>query len=159
MAQELGELLRKTIREERPKLQAIPEKTAATRPGASEGWSRKQELGHLIDSATNNRVRFIVAALNGKYTGPTYDGRGWVELGGYSDAPWTDLVELWTRLNEALAAAIERIPDERLSTECNINGGPVSLDFLIRDYVVHMQHHLDHILDRERETRSEQVRV
>jgi hypothetical protein len=121
-------------------------------------WYRRrlvseQELGHLIDSATNNRVRFIVAALNGKYTGPTYNGCGWVELGGYADTLWTDLVELWTRLNQALARAIERIPEERLSTQCNINeGGPVSLEFLIEDYVLHMQHHLDHILDRERQT-------
>jgi hypothetical protein len=153
MAQYLGELLKKTIREEGPQLRAIPETTAATRPGTGEGWSRKQELGHLIDSATNNRIRFIVAALNGKYTGPTYDGRGWVELGGYADTLWTDLVELWTRLNQALARAIERIPEERLSTECNINeGGPVSLEFLIKDYVLHTQHHLDHILDRERQT-------
>jgi hypothetical protein len=153
MAPDLGELLKKIVREEGPKLRAISEKTAATRPGAGEGWSRKQELGHLIDSATNNRVRFIVAALNGKYTGPTYDARGWVDLGGYSNTPWTDLVELWTRLNEALARAIEHIPGERLSAECNVNeSGPVSLDFLIRDYALHMQHHLDHILDRERQT-------
>jgi hypothetical protein len=153
MAQVLGELLKKTVREGGPKLRAISEKAAATRSGAGEGWSRKQELGHLIDSATNNRVRFVVAALNGKYTGPTYDGRGWVELGGYSDTPWTDLVELWTRLNEALASAIQRIPEERLSTECNINeSGPVSLEFLMRDYVLHMQHHLDHILDRDQQT-------
>jgi hypothetical protein len=153
MVQDLGDLLENTIREQGPKLRAISDQTAATRPGAGEGWSRKQELGHLIDSATNNRVRFIVAALNGKYTGPTYDGRGWVELGGYSDTPWTDLVELWTRLNEALATAIKRIPDERLSTECNINeAGPIPLEFVIKDYVLHMQHHLDHILDRERQT-------
>jgi hypothetical protein len=153
MAQDLGERLKKTIQEEGPKLRAIPETTAATRPGTGEGWSRKQELGHLIDSATNNRVRFIVAALNRNYTGPTYDGRGWVELGGYADTLWVDLVELWSRLNEALARTIERIPNERLSTQCKIGeGGPVSLEFLIEDYVLHMQHHLDHILDRERQT-------
>ena len=153
MAQYLGELLKKTIRKEGPQLRAIPETTAATRSGTSEGWSRKQELGHLIDSATNNRVRFIVAALDRNYEGPTYDGRGWVDLGGYSDTRWTDLVELWTRLNEALARTIERIPDDRLSTQCIINkGGPVSLEFLVEDYVLHMQHHLDHILDRERQT-------
>jgi hypothetical protein len=53
------------------------------------------------------------------------------------------------RLNEALARTIERIPDERLSAQCTINqGAPVSLGFLIEDYVLHMQHHLDHILDR-----------
>jgi hypothetical protein len=153
MTQDLGERLKKTIAEEGPKLRAIPATTAATRPGTGEGWSRKQELGHLIDSATNNRVRFIVAALDRNYMGPTYDGRGWVEIGGYADTLWVDLVDLWTHLNEALARALERIPNDRLSTQCKIGeGGPVSLRFLIEDYVLHMQHHLDHILDRERQT-------
>lgn len=147
MPNDLAAGLQKTIQEEEPKLRAILEVTAATRSAIAEGWSRKQELGHLIDSAANNRVRFIVAALNRNYAGPTYDGRGWVELGGYSDTPWTDLVELWTRLNEALVRTIERIPHERLSTLCTINeGAPVSLGFLIEDYVLHMRHHLDHIL-------------
>ena len=153
MANDLGAQLRKTIQEEEPKLRAILEVTAATRFGREEGWSRKEELGHLIDSATNNRVRFIVAALNRNYAGPTYDGRGWVELGGYSDTAWADLVELWKRLNEALVRTIERIPHDRLSTLCAINeGAPVSLGFLIEDYVLHMQHHLDHILDRKQQT-------
>ncbi|MBV8864330.1 MAG: DinB family protein [Acidobacteriaceae bacterium] len=146
----LAERLRKTIQEEEPRLRAVLETVAAVRPGTGEGWSPKQELGHLIDSATNNRVRFVVAALNGRYAGPTYDGCGWVELGGYSDTLWTDLVELWTRLNEALVRAIERIPEKRLSTQCTINeGDPVSLELLIQDYVLHMQHHLHHILDRK----------
>jgi hypothetical protein len=114
MAHDLAERLRKTIREEAPRLRAIPDPTASTRSGGGEGWSRKEELGHLIDSATNNRVRFIVAALNRKYVGPTYDGRGWVKLGGYADMPWTDLVALWEGLNEALSRAIERIPERML---------------------------------------------
>jgi hypothetical protein len=153
MSHDLGERLTETVRQEGPKLRAIPETTASTRHGTRQGWSRKQELGHQIDSATNNRVRFIVAALNGKYAGPTYDGPGWVDLGGYSDTLWKDLVELWIRLNEALARTIERIPDERLSVQCAINqGAPVSLGFLIEDYVLHMKHHLDHILGLEGQT-------
>jgi DinB superfamily len=150
MSHDLSELLAQTVRQEARKLREITEATASTRPGTGQGWSRKQELGHLVDSATNNRVRFVVAALSGTYAGPTYDGPGWVDLSGYSDTLWTDLVELWMRLNEALARTIECIPDERLSAQCTINqGAPVSLGFLIEDYVLHMQHHLDHILDRK----------
>ena len=153
MSHTLADRLKTTIQNEAPRLRSIPDTKAALRPGAGEGWSRKQEVGHLIDSATNNRVRFILAALKGSYSGPTYDGRGWVELGGYSDTSWIDLVELWTRLNQALARTIERIPEEKLSIPCTINNGsPVSLTFLIEDYVLHMQHHLDHILDREHQT-------
>ena len=147
MAQELGERFRKTIQEHAPKLQAIPERETSGRAGSAEGWSRKQELGHLIDSATNNRVRFIVAALSRNYVGPTYDGRGWVELGDYANAAWSDLVELWKRQNEALARVVDRIPNEALSTRCQVaDYDPVSLEFLISDYLSHMQHHLQHIL-------------
>ena len=39
---------------------AIPDQDAAL-PRASGGWSRKQIVGHLIDSATVNHQRFIRA--------------------------------------------------------------------------------------------------
>src|SRR3954471_23262291 len=63
------------------------------------GWSRRQELGHLIDSAANNHVRFVVAALEGRYSGPTYDADAWVDLHGYAGMDWTDLVDLWYSMN------------------------------------------------------------
>ena len=147
MAQNLGELLNAVIQQESPKLRSISESDAAARAGAGDGWSRKQELGHLLDSATNNRVRFVTAALNRTYAGPTYNGDGWVALGGYAEASWADLVELWTRLNEGLVRVVENIPGEALTAQCKVGDGePVSLQFLIEDYVRHMQHHLRHIL-------------
>src|SRR5437879_4793370 len=130
-----------------PRLLAVSEDEAKTRADHSAGWSRKQELGHLIDSATNNRIRFMVAALTGKYVGPTYDGNGWVDLGGYSHAPWIDLIELWERLNHALVLLMDNVPEDRLSAPCNIGDNEqVTLEFLMDDYVSHMQTHLDHIL-------------
>jgi hypothetical protein len=145
--------LQSVIAEEEPRLRAISEESASARSGGGEGWSMKQELGHLIDSATNNRVRFIKAALESQYSGPSYDGEGWVELGGYSEMPWTDLINLWTMLNRALAVVVYRIPQERLGAPCRIGESEaVTLEFVIDDYVLHMQHHLDHILSRERLT-------
>lgn len=136
--------LRQTVSEEASRLRAIPENDAGRRAGGGQGWSVKQELGHLVDSATNNRVRFVVAALEGRYLGPTYDGQGWVNLGGYSEMRWPELVQIWEQLNHALAYVIERIPDERLSASCSVGGNNrVSFEFLIDDYLRHMQHHLD----------------
>ena len=147
MALELGKRFSEAIQEHASKLRSIAEEQTSTRAGGGEGWSRKQELGHLIDSATNNRVRFIVAALTGNYAGPTYDGNGWVDLGGYADSSWSDLVELWTRQNQALVRVVERIPNKALDTQCKIGGNePVSLEFLITDYLDHLQQHLQHIL-------------
>jgi DinB superfamily len=153
MAAELAERLKKAVAEAGPRLRSLSDIEAAGRSSGGDGWSCKQELGHLLDSATNNRVRFVVAALEGQYTGPTYDGTGWVDLAGYSDSNWPDLVELWERLNTSLAVAIRRIPDDRLPSKCKVgNAEPVTLEFLIDDYILHMQHHLDHIFSREKMT-------
>jgi hypothetical protein len=140
------------IAAEEPELRSISDQSAQTKP-ANNGWSKKQELGHLIDSAVNNRVRFVYAALEGQFTGRGYDGPGWVDLGGYAEMPWARLIDLWKMSNEALAVLIGRIPKERLSAPCRIGGAEaVTLEFVIEDYVLHMQHHLDHILSREKIT-------
>jgi hypothetical protein len=153
MSRKLANDLQQLIAQEGATLRAISEEQAATRPGGGTGWTRKQELGHLLDSATNNRVRFIRAALEGRYTGPTYDGIGWVDLGGYANMQWSDLVQLWEHLNRALGTAIARIPEEKLAAPCRVGEGkPVSLEFLIEDYILHMKHHLDHILARKQMT-------
>lgn len=145
--------LQDTIAAEEPRLRAISEESAKSRPGGGEGWSRKQELGHLIDSAINNRLRFTKAALEGEFTGPSYDAPGSVELGSYAEMAWSALIDLWKGLNQSLGALADRIPRERLSAPCRLGGGEaVSLGFIIDDYVLHMQHHLDHILSRERLT-------
>jgi len=48
---------------------------------------------------------------------------------------------------------VKRIPESRLETPCVIGGSaPVTLRFLIEDYTLHMQHHLDHLLKREKIT-------
>jgi hypothetical protein len=146
-AQEIGERLKDTVENTLPRLLAISEDDAKTRAGVGHGWSRKQELGHLIDSATNNRIRFVVAGLTGRYDGPTYDGDGWVDLGGYVHAPWIDLIELWERLNRSLALLIERIPEDRLAAPCKVGDGEeATLGFLMEDYVAHMETHLQHVL-------------
>ncbi len=152
MAAELALQLRGVVAEEDPPLRSLAESWVATGPPG--GWSRKQELGHLVDSATNNRVRFIRAALEGGYHGPSYDGPGWVEMGGYAQMPWSDLVALWKALNLALASTLDRIPEDRLRVPCSVGEAPsATLEFVIRDYILHMRHHLDRILGRESLTR------
>ena len=112
----LSHRLHAVIAEEEPALRAVTEESAAT----GQGWTRKQELGHLIDSATNNRARFIKAALEGELSGPSYDGDGWVRMGGYDAMSWSEIVALWAALNRALAQVIERIPEDRLSAPCRV---------------------------------------
>jgi hypothetical protein len=110
------------------------------------GWSRKQILGHLIDSALNNHQRFVRAALDGFYEGPSYDQNGWVTIHGYANMPWNELLNHWYCQNELLCNAVERIPEARLASQCRIgDGAPVTLVFLVQDYLAHLDHHLQQI--------------
>jgi hypothetical protein len=150
---DLADRLRQQISTETPLLRKISDDLAGTRPGGGEGWSRKQELGHLLDSATNNRVRFVRAALEGSFDGPSYNPDGWVAMGGYPEASWHELVQLWSATNVALASVVDRIPEERLGSPCRIGqNAPVTLEFLIDDYILHAQHHIDHVLARDKVT-------
>ena len=151
MLQELAQLLRRRIEEEYPLLIAIPDSVAAEKPASK--WSRKEETGHLIDSAANNHLRFVRAALEPEYRGPGYDQDRGVALHGYQELPWPDLVELWRRYNLLLAELIQRISADKLGTQCSVGANPpVTLRFLIEDYVLHLRHHVDHILRREKIT-------
>ena len=148
MSQDLALLLRQRIEAESSLLRAIPDLVAADKLGPK--WSRKEELGHLIDSASNNHLRFVRAALEPQYSGPTYDQDASVLLHGYQEIPWPELLELWRRYNLLLADLICRIPAAKLSTPCAIGDhAAVTLKFLMEDYVLHLRHHVDHILRRD----------
>jgi len=148
-----SQLLLKVVAEAEPRLREIAEASAGVAPSDPNGWSIKQELGHLADSAINNRVRLIDAALDGKFAGPSYDGPGWVRLGGYATMPWQEVIDFWKSLNQSLAVVLDGIPAERLAAPCQIgNHGPVTIEFLIGDYIAHMQHHIDHILSGRQRT-------
>jgi DinB superfamily len=152
MPTDLAQLLQNTIDAELPQLKAVSESDAAVK--TSTAWSRKEELGHLIDSASNNHLRFVRAALEPEFQGPSYDQNGSVMLHGYQELSWSDLLEFWQRYNILLARVIARIPEDKLQTPCRVgDGATVTLQFLISDYVAHMQHHLDHVLRRKSITR------
>ena len=113
VAEDLGGLLGETA----PLLEAIGEEGSLTTrcPGT---WSRKQILGHLVDSALNNIQRFGRAQHESEPSLPDYDQPGWVSASGYQDRPWSDIVALWAVLNVHLAHVIARIPPEALKTPC-----------------------------------------
>jgi hypothetical protein len=143
VAEELSSLVGQTV----PAFETIGEAGSLKTRGPGT-WSRKQILGHVIDSALNNVHRFVRASQEDELAMPDYDQPAWVAAGGYQDRPWADLVRLWAGLNDHLAHVISGIPPERLETPCRIGGSePLTLEFLVRDYVRHLRHHLQQILD------------
>jgi hypothetical protein len=145
MPSELGRIFQRRLAQAETRLNGIGEQQAAEpyRPG---GWLRKEVLGHLLDSAANNHQRFVRAALDGHYEGPGYEQAGWVRLHGYSALSWAALLGSWRDRNAVLARIVERIEEQRLQAPCTVgDGAPVTLQFLIEDYLRHLDHHVDQI--------------
>ena len=122
------------------------DEAATMRRRAPASWCVKEILGHLVDSAANNHQRFVRAQESSPYGGPGYTQMHWVSSQGYAHASWPELVELWRLYNRHLARVIRRVPDAALATPCTIaSDPPVTLGFVIEDYVTHMRHHLTQI--------------
>jgi hypothetical protein len=141
----LGAELARVVDAAEASLLAISEADSGTpmRPG---GWSRKQLIGHLIDSASNNHQRFVRAAIEGSLEFPAYDQEGCVRVEAPQEMPWAGLVALWASYNRYLAHVVAHLPEDKLLSECRIGAGdPVTLEFLARDYLRHLLHHLDQV--------------
>jgi hypothetical protein len=115
-------------------------------PALPGGWSRKQVLGHLIDSASNNHQRFVRAALADALDFPAYDTPGSVRIEAVESAGWPMLVDLWASYNRYLVHVIRHLPAAKLGVVCRIGSNtPVSLGYLAEDYLGHLVHHLHQI--------------
>jgi hypothetical protein len=126
---------------------------AARRP-APRKWSRKEIIGHLIDSACNNHGRFVRAQLQDDLVFPGYDQDAWVRVQRYQDRPWTDLVALWRSYNHHIAHVMATTDAAQLTrprSRHNLDelawqtvsaAKPTTLEHFMRDYVEHLKHHL-----------------
>jgi hypothetical protein len=124
-----------------PRLRAIRDDDAAAKP-ADGKWSKKEILGHLIDSAANNHQRFIRLQTAREVTLPGYDQDEWVKANGYQRANWSDLITLWASYNLQLATVIKGIDPSCAGHIWHHPEADYKLGFLVDDYVVHMRHHL-----------------
>jgi hypothetical protein len=142
---ELSEKLTQAVDAAQVVLRRVTEQDSIM-PALPGGWSRKQVLGHLIDSASNNHQRFVRAALQPTLALPGYDQDGCVRVQAVQEAPWSLLVALWGEYNRYLAHVIAHLPAGKLETICRIGANePVTLRFIAEDYLQHMLHHLRQI--------------
>lgn len=149
---------KQTIDSASARLQQITE-TQSEQPRAEDHWSAKQIIGHLIDSATNNHARFVLAQMKDDLVFPGYDQDRWVQVQNYQQASWSQLVDLWRAYNFHLLHVMTSAPKEKLQNLCAqhslqtiafetvATAEPVTLQYLMKDYVVHLKHHLKQILD------------
>lgn len=114
-------------------------------------------MGHLIDSANVNYNRFIRALYKNDLIFETYPQDEWVVLQAYNNRDWEELLNLWKLLNLHIIELVNSIPDDKKYNETSQHnfdkicwkviekGEQSSLDYLIKDYIGHLKHHLNKI--------------
>ena len=142
-AQHLLETLEKAL----PLLHQFSEAEASAKP-RPEKWSKKEILGHLIDSASNNQHKFVrTMQAEGYVDFVGYAQNFWVEAQGYNKGNWLEIIALWEHFNRHLAHVIRNTPPEKLENTISIEGSDsFTLRFIMTDYVEHLKHHLKQIL-------------
>jgi len=151
---------RETIDSATNRLLLITEEQSAVRRAEGK-WSKKEIIGHLIDSAANNHQRFVRAQFRDDLHFPGYRQEEWIQAQQYNQERWIDLVQLWKHYNLHLAHVMSATPAEKLATLRQIHNldeiafhtvaksEPATLEYFIRDYVAHLQNHLRQIFGSE----------
>jgi hypothetical protein len=138
--------LRSIIDNYRNQLESLHEDEWAYKPNPAK-WSRKEILGHLIDSAQNNIRRFIVPQYE-DVPKIVYAQDTWVAASNYQSYLTNDLITLWLLLNRHICMVLQNIPagmEERLCDANEIH----SIKWIAEDYNKHLLHHLHQILNLE----------
>lgn len=110
-------------------------------------WSRKEIIGHLIDSAQNNIRRFIVAQYEDD-PAIVYNQDKWVALINYQHMDSSVVIKLWYLLNKQIISILQNTSVEASQRTSN-SGELHTIEWLSEDYVKHMKHHIHHALGLE----------
>lgn len=111
-------------------------------------WSRKQIIGHLIDSAANNHHRFIRSRIEDA-PNISYNQDEWNDLSHYNYMNSKTVILLWTNYNKLLSHIISNMTDKDLERKCYTGKIELTLGFIVSDYVTHLEHHLKQVVDYE----------
>jgi hypothetical protein len=141
--------LHDAIREASELFQTVDEGRTTAIP-AGGGWSARQILGHLIDSACNNHRRFVMGQWPSLERYDSYEQDEWVACQRYDTVPWSDLLTLWAAYNRHLAHVMACVSESSAAREAWAPDGArrITLAFLMDDYVRHLRHHLDQLRTR-----------
>ena len=138
--------LNATIDKNLSALKFISEDEFNFKPSPSK-WSKKEILGHLIDSAQNNIRRFVVAQYDERPK-IVYNQDKWVAIVNYQHYNLPDLISLWYLLNKHICQVLKSMSPEMAKRESETEELH-TLEWLAQDYIKHLLHHLHQVLDLE----------
>ena len=142
------EELDQIIQEYSKKIGAIKETDFSAKPLPTK-WSKKEVVGHLIDSAQNNLRRFICGQYESSPPKIVYDQDRWVASNNYIQMDSKEIIEFWKLINRRIIAVLGQMPTTNYSLSCDTGKEEVklrSIEWLADDYVKHMKHHLNQII-------------
>lgn len=147
---------RRTVEEASTRLLSISEEESES-ARASGKWSPKEIIGHLIDSASNNHQRFVRTQFRDDLAFLGYEQEAWVNVQHYRSEPWPQLVALWKNFNLHLAHLMQYVPEDvlkkprvkhnlyEIAWQTVSKDEPVTLEYLMLDYIGHLKNHLRQI--------------
>ena len=142
------EELDQIIRDYARKISEISESEFSAKPNPTK-WSKKEVVGHLIDSAQNNLRRFICGQYESSPPKIVYDQDRWVASNNYIQMDSQEIIELWKLINKRIIAILKQMRSTNYSLNCDTGKDASnlhSLEWLADDYVKHMKHHLNQII-------------
>jgi hypothetical protein len=144
----LSEELRHLVKDFTEKFNSISENDFASKPVPGK-WSKKEVLGHLIDSASNNMRRFICGQYESTPPKIIYDQNFWVTANDYQNAPKEDIILLWRLINLRIADIWLKMSADNSIKQCDTGKQDTqlhSISWLAEDYIKHMKHHFNQII-------------
>lgn len=110
-------------------------------------WSKKEIIGHLIDSAQSNIRRFVVAQYEDSPV-ILYNQDKWVTIANYQHWNTTDLINLWYLLNKQVTEILKNTSTEMTQRKCQTQELH-TIEWLAADYIKHLRHHIHQVLELE----------
>lgn len=129
-------------------LYAVPANTMLLKPSPTK-WSKKEIVGHLIDSAQNNLRRFIVGQYE-EQPHIVYNQDKWVAISNYQDDSQHlhDIINLWYLLNKHMAVVLKNT-SAAIGQRTVLASKVHTIEWLAVDYIKHLRHHIHQVLELE----------
>ncbi len=108
-------------------------------------WSKKEIIGHLIDSAHSNIRRFVIAQYEDNPT-IVYNQEKWVAISNYQHWNSNQLINLWYLLNKQVVEILKNTSADMSGRTCFTNELQ-TVHWLAADYIKHLRHHIHQVLD------------
>jgi hypothetical protein len=140
--------LHQIVSEYAVKIADINEQEFSAKP-LSHKWSKKEVLGHLIDSAQSNLRRFVCAQYESAPPKIGYDQDYWVKANGYQSLSSNNVIQLWQLINGQIESVLTNMPASSYEKTCDTGKESPqlrTLEWLAADYVKHMKHHLNQVI-------------